>query len=82
MSLPLIGASISVTSTAENGEIGKFFGTYSPENGQFVLRPLPGKRYIQQFPMFMEQGFGWDYEIFILIKPLGVERTLKQNLKN
>jgi hypothetical protein len=63
MSLPPIGASISVTSTAKNGEIGKFFGTYSPENGQFVLRPLPGKRYIQQFPMFMEQGLGWDYEI-------------------
>lgn len=63
MSLPPIGASISVTSTAENGEIGKFFGTYSPENDQFVLRPLPGKRYIQQFPMFMDQGFGWDYEI-------------------
>ena len=62
MSLPPIGASISVTSTAENGEIGKFFGTYSPENDQFVLRPLPGKRYIQQFPMFMSQELGWKYE--------------------
>jgi hypothetical protein len=60
---PLVGAPIMVTVTARNGEIGKFIGTYAPENDEFVLRPLPGKRYIQQFPMFPNQQLGWDYAV-------------------
>lgn len=65
MSLPPIGAPIMVTATA-NGEVGKFIGTYFPEIGwsqvkQFVLRPLPGKRYIEQFPMYPNQELGWNF---------------------
>jgi hypothetical protein len=62
MSLPPIGAPIMVTTTKDE-EIGKFIGIYSPEEDQFVLRPLPGKQYVQQFPMYRRQPPGWEYYI-------------------
>jgi len=62
-STPPIGAPIMVTSRTKNGEVGKFIGTYSPEQDQFVLRPLPGKRYVEQFPMFPNQSLGWEFAL-------------------
>jgi hypothetical protein len=64
MSLPTIGSPIMVTITTANkqeNEVGIFIGTYSPEQDKFVLRPLPGKLYIQQLPMFPNQEPGWDF---------------------
>jgi hypothetical protein len=60
MSLPPVGTPIMVTTT-KNGKTGKFIGIYSREEGRFVLRPLPGKLYIQQFPMYRNQEHGLDY---------------------
>lgn len=61
MSLPPIGTPIVVTTTSKKGEVGKFFGTYEPRNGEFVLRPLPGKYNISQLPMYKNQEHGWEY---------------------
>ena len=44
-SLPPIGTPIVVTSTSKKG-VDKFFGVYSNENDQFVLRPVPGKTFV------------------------------------
>jgi len=62
MSFPPVGAPIMVTVTAKNGEVGKFIGAYAPED-EFILRPLPGKRYIQQFPMYPNQPNGGNYAL-------------------
>lgn len=63
MSLPTEGDCIMVTTTAENGEVGKFIGVYAPEDGKFVLQSLTSKHYIQQLPMYPNQGNGWKYAI-------------------
>lgn len=60
---PTSGESIELTSFSENGEVGKFYGTYVPGDGKhFALDPLPGKKFVQQLPMYKFQGLGWDYE--------------------
>lgn len=74
-SLPAIGDKISVTSTSKNGEISTFYGTYTvreemqeerSHDPPFVLRPLPNKIYIEQYPNYPGQGGpGWDYDEFM-----------------
>lgn len=60
---PPPGESIELTCISSNGEEGKFYGTYVPGEGtHFALDPLPGKKFVQQLPMYRFQGLGWDYE--------------------
>ena len=53
---PPPGESIELTAIS-NREVGKFYGTYVPGDGtHFALDPLPGKKFVQQLPMYRFQG--------------------------
>ncbi len=81
-SLPAIGDNISVTSTSKNGEKSTFYGTYSPEKEIFVLRPLPDKIYIEQYPNYPGQGkLGWNYDDYMEYVNRKREKERKKEMK-